>query len=189
MQILLRSNVVDPTKAKARKERSRAVAKGDTVSASSAPSVHAHLSEGGLRNTKAPVAPATPMADIQVDVRGEPDRLLSQAGDIEMGRVQQDGSHHGSSTDDAPLLLQQVNPHSVCKYMVAHSCIKRAPFAYFNFNFGHAMHLNGAHHFLAGTVCLRWVYLIVNCCSGGMCRMEPLQHPCLQRQCPWPAPS
>lgn len=187
MQILLRSNVVDPTKAKARKERSRAVAKGDTVSASSAPSVHAHLSEGGLRNTKAPVAPATPMADIQVDVRGEPDRLLSQAGDIEMGRVQQDGSHHGSSTDDAPLLLQQVNPHSVCKYMVAQSCMKWRHLLICNFVLD--MPLNGAHHFLDSTVCLRWVYLIVNCCFWRMCRMEPLQHPCLQRQCPWPAPS
>ena len=109
MQILLRSNVVDPRKAKARKERTAAAPKGDAASTGAAPS-GARPSQRGLRNTKTPVAPSTPVADIKVDVRGEPDRLPSQTGDIEMGHMQQVGSIHGQTRkDDAPLLLQQVS--------------------------------------------------------------------------------
>lgn len=111
-QILLRSNVVDPRTAKARKEPSAAAFAEDGRSRSLAP----RLSEGGLRNTKVPVAATLPVADIKVDVRGDPDSSSKngQAGDVEMGPVDHDRSVN--SRDNSPLLLQQVRNFS-CSWM------------------------------------------------------------------------
>jgi len=99
---------VDPRTAKIRMEPSAAAVAEGGRSRSLAP----HLSEGGLRNTKTPMAATQPVADIKVDVRGDPDSSIKhgQAGDIEMGPMDHDRSVN--SKDNSPLLLQQVRTFS-----------------------------------------------------------------------------
>ena len=104
MQVLMRSKVVDPTTAALRKETSRPASKGDRKGRNAA------AAEGQSSEAKARLAQPTPAADVKVAVGGELNKRPVQAGDIEMGRVEQDMSMHShrSNTDNAPLLHQQV---------------------------------------------------------------------------------
>ncbi len=107
MQVLMRSKVADPTTATLPRDYSRPAPKGDRTRGDAAPQ------NKQRSKVKAHVAQPTPIADIKVAVGGELNKRPARAGDIEMGRLEPDASMHShrSSTDNAPLLHQQVLPY------------------------------------------------------------------------------